>query len=64
MASSHRGGKGRETLMREFSDIVRGLKDPRVRFVTVVDTDVSSDLRYATMYISVIGSEEEKNRRH
>ena len=58
MASSHRVGKVRETLMREFSDIVRGLKDPRVRFVTVVDTDVSPELRYATMYVSVIGSEE------
>jgi ribosome-binding factor A len=45
--------------MREFSDIVRGLKDPRVRFVTVVDTDLSPDLRYATMYFSVIGSEED-----
>ena len=60
MASSHRVGRVRETLMREFSDIVRGLKDPRVRFVTVVDTDVSADLRHATMYVSVIGSEEEK----
>ena len=60
MASSHRVGRVRETLMREFSDIVRGLKDPRVRFVTVVDTDVSADLRHATMYVSVIGSEEER----
>ena len=60
MASSHRVGRAREALLREFSDIVRGLKDPRVRFVTVVDTDVSPDLRYATMYVSVIGTEAEK----
>ena len=60
MASSHRVGRVRETLMREFSEIVRGLKDPRVRFVTVVDTEVTPDLRHATMYVSLIGSEEEK----
>ncbi len=60
MATTHRVSRVRELLLREFSDIVRRLKDPRVRFVTVVDTEVSKDLRYAKMFISVIGSQEDR----
>ena len=60
MATTHRVGRVRELLLRELSDIVRRLKDPRVRFVTVVDAEVSKDLRYAKMFISVIGSQEDR----
>ena len=58
--SSHRVGKVRETLHREFSRIVRELKDPRVSFVTVVDTEVSDDLKHAKMFVSVLGADEER----
>ena len=47
-------------LHREFSDIVRNLKDPRIRLATVVDAEVSPDLKQAKMFVSVLGSEEEK----
>ena len=50
----------RESLHREFSDIVQKLDDPRLRFVTVVDTEVSRDLKHSRMFISVIGSDDEK----
>jgi ribosome-binding factor A len=40
--------------------IGKGLKDPRVGFVTVTGVDTSPDLRYAHVYVSVLGSEEER----
>jgi ribosome-binding factor A len=60
MASTHRINRLRELLLREFSDIVAQLKDPRVRMVTVVDAEVSKDLRYATMFVSILGTESEQ----
>jgi ribosome-binding factor A len=60
MGSPYRVNRVRESLLREFSDIVRQLKDPRVRLVTVVDAEISPDLRYAKMFVSAIGSAEEQ----
>ena len=60
MATPHRVNRVREALLRELSDIVRRLRDPRARFATVVDAEVSRDLRHARMLISVLGSEDEK----
>jgi ribosome-binding factor A len=42
--------------------IAAGLKDPRVGFVTVTDADVSSDLRHARVYVSVLGDEQARER--
>jgi ribosome-binding factor A len=42
--------------------ITTELKDPRIGFVTVTDVDTSPDLRAARVYISVLGSEEERKR--
>ena len=60
MASSFRVSRIRQLLLRELSDIVMNLKDPRTGMVTIVDTEVSKDLRHAKMFISVIGSEEDQ----
>ena len=38
--------------------LVRGVKDPRVGFVTVTGVKVTDDLHLATIYFSVIGDEE------
>ncbi|CCQ98078.1 ribosome-binding factor A [[Clostridium] ultunense Esp] len=38
----------------------RELKDPRIGFVTVMGVEVSSDLSQAKIFVSVMGSEEEK----
>jgi ribosome-binding factor A len=35
--------------------IAKDLKDPRVGFVTVTDVKTSPDLRYARVYVSVLG---------
>jgi ribosome-binding factor A len=40
--------------------LVRGLKDRRIGFVTVTGVDVSPDLRHAKVYVSVMGSDEQK----
>lgn len=39
------------------SAILTELRDPRIRNVTVLGADVSPDLRYATVRISVMGDE-------
>lgn len=42
------------------SAINAGLKDPRIGFVTLTSVKASPDLRHATCYVSVFGSEEER----
>lgn len=49
-----------EEIKREVSDILRGMKDPRVGFATVTGVTLSNDLRHAKVYVSVYGSEEQK----
>ena len=40
--------------------ITRGLKDPRIGFVSIMDVRMSNDLRYANVYVSLFGSEAER----
>jgi ribosome-binding factor A len=40
--------------------LVKGLKDPRIGFVTITGVKVTDDLHQATVYFTVIGSDEEK----
>ena len=40
--------------------IAAGLKDPRIGFVTVTSVDTSSDLRHGRVYVSVLGTEDER----
>lgn len=56
--ASYRASRVREQLQRELGDIVGRLRDPRLGFVTVMDVELSKDLHYATMFISVLGDEE------
>jgi ribosome-binding factor A len=50
-----------ELLKQEIARIVREeVKDPRVGFATVMRVTVSPDLRHARVFVSVLGSEEEK----
>jgi ribosome-binding factor A len=41
--------------------ITTDLKDPRIGFVTVTAVRTSPDLRHATVYVSVLGSEDERD---
>lgn len=50
-----------EAIKEEISDIIqRGLKDPRIGFVTITGVEVSHDLRHATVFFSILGSESER----
>ena len=60
MASDHRVNRVRHLLHRELSAIVMQLKDPRTQMVTVVDAQISKDLRSAKMFVSLVGREAEK----
>jgi ribosome-binding factor A len=44
------------------AQLAEGLKDPRVGFVTVTSVDTSPDLRHARVYVSVLGSDDERER--
>ena len=46
-----------EALREVLSEAVPELKDPRIGFVTVTAVETSADLRHATVYVSVLGSE-------
>jgi ribosome-binding factor A len=50
-----------ELLREEISAvIVRDVNDPRIGFVTVTDVDVAPDLAHANVWVSVIGSDEQR----
>jgi ribosome-binding factor A len=40
--------------------LAEGLRDPRIGFVTVTSVETSPDLRQARVYVSVLGSEEQR----
>ena len=51
----------KEEMKRELSAIVRELKDPRISQMTsIVAADVTKDLNYAKVFVSVMGTDEEK----
>ena len=49
-----------ESLREVLSDGIGALKDPRIGFVTITGVDTSPDLRQATVYVSVLGSERKR----
>jgi ribosome-binding factor A len=55
---SQRVQKVGETIQKEISALLlRGLKDPRIGFVTITGVEMTSDLHLARVYYSVIGDE-------
>ncbi|UII57454.1 30S ribosome-binding factor RbfA [Cytobacillus spongiae] len=58
---SLRSNRVGEQMKKELGDIIgRKIKDPRVGFVTVTDVQVTGDLQQATIYISVLGDEKQR----
>jgi ribosome-binding factor A len=50
-----------EFLREELTDIIRReVKDPRIGFMSVTRVDVTPDLRHAAVYISVLGTDDER----
>lgn len=51
-----------EMLREELSDIIRReVKDPRIGFMSITSVDVPPDLRSARVYVSVLGTEQERS---
>ena len=51
-----------ELVHEEISKLIQhGLKDPRIGFATITKVDLSDNLKHARIYVSIMGSEEEKN---
>ena len=57
--SSYKISRVNEEMMREMSQIIRSVKDPRVNsgFVTITRCDVSGDLKFAKIYYSVLNGD-------
>ena len=50
-------------MQKEVSDIIRTqVKDPRIGFLTVTGVEVTNDLAHAKIFISVLGSSEERTQ--
>ncbi len=48
-------------LLQEISQILlRDIKDPRIGFATLTGIEVTNDLKYAKVFVSILGDEDEK----
>ena len=62
MPNPHRQEKLGELFAAELSDLLRTrVKDPRVGFASITHVEVSGDYRHAKIYVSVMGSDEERD---
>lgn len=63
MHSYKRSERLGELILAEVSAMLaRGLKDPRIGFVTLTRAEMSEDLRYVKLFVSILGSEQDKAR--
>lgn len=60
--TKYRSGRINEEIKKELSSIIQNdLKDPRLNaMVSVTKVDVTKDLRYAKVFVSIFGKEEDK----
>jgi ribosome-binding factor A len=60
--ANYRGGRINEEIRRELSNIIQNeLKDPRLTaMISVTQVEVTKDLRYAKVYVSIFGKDEEQ----
>jgi len=49
-----------EAVREVLGESVQHLKDPRIGFVTVTDVDTSADLSQARVYVSLLGTPDER----
>lgn len=63
--AKYRGDRINEEIRKEISDIIRNdVRDPRLNvvMVSITKVDVTKDLRYAKVFVSVFGNEEAKSQ--
>lgn len=56
---NNRSGRINEEVMKALADLIRNVKDPRLSkgLVSIVHVDVTGDLSFAKVYISVLGAD-------
>ncbi|GAB6180697.1 30S ribosome-binding factor RbfA [Desulfotomaculum defluvii] len=58
---SHRPERVAEAIKKEIADLIRNeIKDPRLGFVTITGVEVTKDLSFAKIFISVMGSADQR----
>lgn len=57
--TSHRSERIASMIRRDVSVIVDGLADPRIYGVTVLDVEMSRDLKHATVFVTVESDEKQ-----
>jgi len=61
--ASQRAQRVAETIHKEISNLlIKGLKDPRIGFVTITSVDITSDLRQAKVYYTLMGSQDDRDQ--
>jgi ribosome-binding factor A len=60
--SSLRLERIRELLKEVVSEILLELKDPRLGFLSITDVEVSPDIKYAKVFVSVFGDDEAREK--
>jgi ribosome-binding factor A len=51
-----------DVILREISQVIqKEIRDPRIGFVTVSRVDITRDLAFADVFVSVLGEDKEKN---
>jgi ribosome-binding factor A len=59
----YRRQRVQDFMREEISTIIQQeIKDPGLGFITIIDVKMTEDLKYAKVYYSVYGSDEEKER--
>ena len=57
--ASNRLGRINEEIHRELADLIRTLKDPRIRgMVSIIAVETTPDLRFAKVFVSVLNKNE------
>jgi ribosome-binding factor A len=59
--STQRAQRVAETIHKEISSLlIKGLKDPRIGFITITAVDVTPDLRHAKVFYTLMGNQTER----
>ena len=61
MPNNRRQDQLSSVIIHELSDLMRTrMKDPRIGFASITDVELTNDLRFAKVFVSVLGSPEEQ----
>lgn len=63
MLTSKRSEQLERSLIREINNIIyRKINDPRIKFVTITRIKVSSDLKYADIFVTIYNDESQQKK--